>query len=235
MPTPYGMNIFDNCLTCPVRSQHYFCNIDINMLQKVAAVKSTAVYPEAAVLFIEGQQPRGVFILCTGRAKLLTASKNGKSIITTIAGPGDVLGLSANISNHRYEVTAEMLEPGQVNFIARDALLQLVNEHKEIALRVAQMLSENYYNAHEEIRTLGMSRSPAQKFAKLLLSWYPAKANGTAQIKMTFTHAEIADMIGTTRETVTRLFGEFAKKHLVQRIGATLIFRNKPALTQMVP
>src|SRR5947199_951072 len=141
------------------------------------------------MLFIEGQQPRGVFVLCTGKAKLSTSSSEGKTIITKISEPGDVLGLNATISNHPYEVTAEMIEPGQANFIAREALLQFLREHGEVALRVAEQLSRNYYSAYEEIRTLGLTTSPAEKFAKLLLSWN-ASADHTkapAHVKLTLT------------------------------------------------
>jgi CRP/FNR family transcriptional regulator len=122
-------------------------------------------------LFIEGQQGRGVFVLCSGKAKLFTTSRTGKTIITKISEHGDVLGLNGTVSNRPYEVTAEMVEPGQANFIAADALMQFLHDHGEVALRVAQELSCNYYAAHEEIRTLGLTNSPAQKFAKLLLGW----------------------------------------------------------------
>ena len=57
---------------------------------------------------------------------------------------------------------------------------------------------------------------------------------GSLQVKLTFTHEEIAEMIGTTRETVSRLFSQFKKKQLVQLKGATLIIRNKAALEKMV-
>ena len=69
------------------------------------------------MLFIEGQLSRGVFVLCHGKAKLSTTSREGKTIITKISDSGDVLGLNAVISNVPYEVTAEMMEPGQANFI----------------------------------------------------------------------------------------------------------------------
>jgi CRP/FNR family transcriptional regulator len=185
------------------------------------------------MLFIEGQQPRGVFVLCTGKAKLSTSSSEGKTIITKISDAGDVLGLNAAISNHPYEVTAEMIEPGQANFITRDALLHFLREYGEVAVRVAEQLSRNYYTAYEEIRTLGLTNSPSEKFAKLLLGW--ASSNGDPlQVKVTFTHEEIAEMIGTTRETVSRLFSEFKKKQLVQLKGATMFIRDKAALEKMV-
>ena len=110
------------------------------------------------------------------------------------------------------------------------------SEHGEVALRVAEQLSLNYYTAYEEIRTLGLTSSPGEKFAKLLLSWYPAKGqtNGQAQVKLTLTHEEIAEMIVTTRETVSRLFSDFKKKQLLQVKGSTLVLRNKSALEKMV-
>jgi CRP/FNR family transcriptional regulator len=208
----------------------------MDALRKLNEIKSTAVYPKSAVLFIEGQQPRGVFVLCAGRVKLSTSSSKGKTLITKLSDAGDVLGLNATISNHPYEVTAEMIEPGQANFIPQDALLRFLREHGEVALRVAEQLSLNYYTAYEEIRTLGLTTSPAEKFAKLLLSWNPEKGqgNGQAQIKLTLTHEEIAEMIGTTRETVSRLFSDFKKKQLVQVKGSTLVLRNKSALEKMV-
>jgi CRP/FNR family cyclic AMP-dependent transcriptional regulator len=236
MRVPYGLNIIDNCLICPVREEHLFCNLSLPAVQRLNEIKSIAVYPKSTMLFIEGQQPRGVFVLCTGKAKLFASSRDGKTIITKISEAGDVLGLNATISNRPYEVTAEMMEPGQANFIARDALLQFLREYGEVALRVAEQLSSNYYTAYEEIRTLGLSSSPSEKFAKLLLSWSPnsGNANDPTHLKLTLTHEEIAEMIGTTRETVSRLFSDFKKKELVQLKGSTLIIRNKPALEKIV-
>ena len=194
MRAPYGLNILDNCLSCRVREEQVFCNLSIHAGQRLNEIKSTAVYPKGAMLFIEGQQPRGVFVLCVGKAKLSTSSREGKTIITKLSEAGDVLGLSSVISNRPYEVTAEMMEPGQANFIPRESLLQFLKEHGEVALRVAEQLSRNYYTAYEEI----------------------------------------AEIIGTTRETVSRLFSEFKKKQLLQLKGSTLVIRNRSALEKIV-
>jgi CRP/FNR family cyclic AMP-dependent transcriptional regulator len=235
MRAPYGLNIIDSCLTCPVREEHLFCNLSAPAVRKLNEIKSTAIYPKSAMLFIEGQQPRGVFVLCTGRAKLSMSSSEGKTIITKISDAGDVLGLNATISDRAYEVSAEMIEAGQANFIARKALLQFLREYGEVALRVAEQLSRNYYTAYQGIRTLGLSSSPSERLAKLLLEWSDTAANGDPlQVKVTLTHEEIGEMIGTTRETVTRLFSEFKRRQLLQLTGATLVIRNKAALEKMV-
>ncbi len=232
MKSPYGLDIFDNCMTCSVREQHLFCNLSPPMVQRLNGITSSAIYPRGAMLFIEGQHGRGVFVLCIGKAKLSATSREGKTIITKICEHGDVLGLNATISNRPYEVTAEMVEPGQANFIPADALLSFLHDYGEVSLRVAQQLSHNYYSAYEEIRTLGLSNSPAQKFAKLLLGW-SAERGGTThslQLRLPLTHQEIAEMIGTTRETVSRLFSDFKLKQLIHSKGSRVVILNKAAL-----
>ena len=181
--------------------------------------------------------PRGVFVLCSGKVKLSTTSREGKTIITKISDAGDVLGLNAVISNRPYEVTAEMMEPGQANFIPRDSLQLMIKDFPEAAMRMAQQLSRNYFTAYEEIRTLGLAASPSEKFAKLLLSWSAKSAgndDSSSPVKLTLTHEEIAEIIGTTRETVSRLFSEFKKKQLMQLKGATLVIRSRVALERIV-
>ena len=236
MRSPYGLNILDNCVDCAVRENHLFCNLPLPIVKRLNEIKSAAVYPRSAMLFVEGQTSRGVFILCSGRAKLSVSSREGKTIITKVSEPGDVLGLNATISGRPYEITAEMLEPGQANFIPRDPFLQFLREHGEVAVRVAEQLSRNYYAAYEEIRMLGLTTSPAEKFAKLLLSWCSpeARVGESSLVQLTVTHEEIADMIGTTRETVSRLFSDFKKKQLLQCKGSTLTILDRPALDRMV-
>ena len=235
MHAPYGLNILDSCISCPHRGEHLFCNLPLGTAQRLQEIKSTAVYPKGAILFIEGQQSRGVFVLCVGKAKLSTSTRDGKTIITKICEHGDILGLNAVVSNRPYEVTAEMMEPGQANFIPRDPFLQFARD-MEVAWRVAEQLSRNYYAAHEEIRTLGLTASPSEKFAKLLLAWSSKSSHGdgSAQVKLTLTHEEIAAAIGTSRETVSRLFSEFKRKELVQVKGTSLFIRSRPTLERIV-
>jgi CRP/FNR family transcriptional regulator, cyclic AMP receptor protein len=235
MKSPYGLDILENCMTCPVREQHIFCNLSPSMVQRLNDITSSAIYPRGAMLFMEGQQGRGAFVLCTGKAKLSATARDGRTIITNISEHGDVLGLSATISNRPYEVTAEMTEPGQANFIPADALYHFLHDHGEVALRVAQQLSHNYYSAYEEIRTLGFTHSPGQKFAKLLLGWSAERgdSNHSLHLHLALTHSEIAEMIGTTRETVSRLFADFKKKQFIQSKGTSLVIVNKFALEGM--
>jgi CRP/FNR family transcriptional regulator, cyclic AMP receptor protein len=203
-----------DCLTCPKREDHLFCNLSVHAGERLNDITSAAVYPKGAALFTEGQQPIGVFVLCSGTAKLTASSREGKTIITKLSESGDVLGLNAVISNRTYEVTAEMMEPGQANFIARDSLLQFLKDHGEVVLRVGEQLSSDYYTAREEIRTLGLSAS--ERLAKFLLPCSTKTNQNHGPWQMTLTHEEIGESIGATRQTVTRLFSRRKNARLLQ-------------------
>jgi len=234
--TPYGLEIIENCLACPHREERLFCNLPEAAVRAMAAITSSAAYPKGATLFVEGQPSRGVFILCSGRVKLSTSSADGRTLILRIADPGEVLGLPATITGTSYELTADVIEPAQANFIARNEYLAFLKENGLAALRVAQQLGETYRSAITEMRTIGLSHSAAEKLARFLLDWaasYPEQ-KGQPRIKLTLTHEEIAQMIGASRETVTRLLADFRKKQFLQIVGSTLIIKNKESLEAIV-
>ena len=234
--SPYGLEIIESCLTCKMREDYLFCNLSAPSTKALEGIKSTAAYPKGALLFVEGQSPRGVFVLCHGRAKLSTSSADGKTIILKIAEPGEVLGLSATVSGKAYEVTAELMEPSQANFIGRQDFLNFLRDHGDASLRVAEQLSQNYHSAYEEIRSLGLSHSASEKLAKLLLDWAKdgsGEEKGEVRLTVTLTHEEIAQLIGTSRETVTRALADLRKKQLVSVKGSTVVLRNKSALEKL--
>src|SRR5436305_1458271 len=68
MAPAYNFSIIDNCLTCAFREDSLFCDVSNEVLEALQAVKATSVYSKGTLLCLEGQPPRGIFILCTGRA-----------------------------------------------------------------------------------------------------------------------------------------------------------------------
>jgi CRP/FNR family cyclic AMP-dependent transcriptional regulator len=235
MRAPYGLEIIENCVTCPHREDRLFCNLLPPAVQRLSAITSASSYPKGATLFVEGQAARGVFILCTGRVKLSTSSIDGRTLIVRISEPGEVLGLPAVVTGKLYELTADVIEPTQANFISRTDFLNFLRDHGEVSLRVAQQLGETYHAAVAEMRSIGLSHSAAEKLARFLLDLC-ANQDGKAgemRFKLTFTHEEIAQMIGASRETVTRLFSDFKKKQLLQMKGSTLIVRDKAGLERL--
>lgn len=233
MNTPYGLEIVENCMSCKLRKGHWFCGLSPEVLKLLSGVSHLSTYPGNAVLFVEGQLPRGAFVLCSGKAKLSTTSRDGKVLILKIAEAGEVLGLSAVISGEPFELTAETAGPCQVNFVERDALMRLMEKNGEFGLHASQALSREFQSAYRDIHDLVLARSSAGKLARLLLSWTPIREQfepPEIRVRSSLTHEEMAQMIGSSRETVTRLLSELKKKEFIRLDGSTLIIRNRTAL-----
>jgi CRP/FNR family transcriptional regulator len=236
MSSPYGLEITENCLICKLRHSGFFCELPSPSLQDLEKIKYASAYPQGSVLFVEGQSARGVYLLCSGRVKLSTTSRDGKTLILRIAQAGEVLGLHASVSGKPYELTAETLQPCQLDFVKRDDFLRFLQNHGDACLNAAQHLSQNCQSAYEMIRSLGLSHSVSEKLARLLLEWADDGENTRdgIRIKVSLTHEEIAQLIGTSRETVTRVLGEFREKELAQLRGSTLLIRNRAGLEKLI-
>jgi CRP/FNR family transcriptional regulator, cyclic AMP receptor protein len=132
MPISYNFQFIEDCLKCTLHEERLFRSLSGETLRRLQNIKATSVYPKGAMLCLEGQPPRGVFVLCTGRAKLSTTSSEGKTVILRIAGPGEFLGLTAAISGTPYEASVETLEPSQANFISQADFVRFLQEYPSV-------------------------------------------------------------------------------------------------------
>src|SRR5277367_3319479 len=85
MSVPYGLPITENCLICKLRHSGFFCDLPKGSVEDLEKIKFASAFPQGAILFVEGQDVRGVYIICSGRVKLSTTSREGKTLILRIA------------------------------------------------------------------------------------------------------------------------------------------------------
>ena len=200
------------------------------LADKLEACSFPVHYPTGATLFSEGEPARGIFIVRTGRVKIFLRSGDGRTLILRLARAGDVLGIPGSLSGRQYEVTAETLGPCQLAFIKREPFLRLMNTHMEISTAVAHQLARIYSSACHEVRCLGLSHTSGGKLAMLILDWPLSNGDTASRIKFAFRHEEVAQMLGISRETVSRLFIEFKKRKLAELAGSTLHIRDRQLL-----
>ena len=208
----------------------------LHALHGFERITSRKLYPRGAVLFVEGQATRGVYVLCAGRAKLSITSAQGKKLIVRIARPGDLLGIHAALTGRSYEATAETLAPCRVDFISRKALLGLLDRQKSFDLGLAVAVSNDFTELIEHARTLLLSVSAAEKLARLLLAWGDAFGEHTADgihLQTLLTHEELGQMIGASRETVTRVLNELKRKQFILVKDGDLWIRSRVALAAL--
>jgi len=148
-----------SCFQCELRPDRVFCDLPTDALQAFDTIKAVQQVSRGETLFQEGRLPRGIYVLCEGRVKLSVCSENGKRLMLRVAGPGEVLGLSATMSGKPYEITAEVLDSAQVAFIKRKDLLRFLKDHREACMQVVHLLSQDLHVAFDRVRTVGLTRS----------------------------------------------------------------------------
>lgn len=218
------------CESCKLKENGFLCHLSPLAAREFESIKSQSFYPEGSTLFLENEPAQGIFLLCSGKIKLSVSSRGGKTLILQLAGPGEILGLSASMSGLAYEVSAEALHPSKIAFIRREDFLSFANRFPEVYHAVTRQLNVQYSRACEQLRTVGLSTSAYEKVARLFLDWSSEEATESSQIKMALTHEQIAECVGSTRETITRTLSEFKNKHLVTFKGATVTIPSRSAL-----
>ena len=236
-PTPYGMDIIQGCLTCPVTEDGLFCHLGQQALAELDTMRQTSVYPKGAILFVEGQTADGLFVLCSGKVKLTASYPQGRSIILRVAAPGEVLGLSAALSAANHDASAEVLESAQVNFLPRTTFMGFVERNGEVAVRIAQHLGAELRRAHHQVVRIALAPSARAKLAGWLLDWAGREAQPTkkgTRFQLPLTRQEIGELIGSSRETVSRILADFNRKGLVHVNGSSITVENPSGLEKIL-
>lgn len=196
-------------------------------------VSKRKIFDKGAVLFAEGQAARDVYVVCSGRLKLSMTSAEGRKLIVRIARPGDLLGIHAALTGQLYEATAQTLSPCRIDIISREDLLGLLERQKTFGLSVAVALSRDFTDFLEHARGLLMSISAPEKLARLLLNLadqFGTRTTNGISFKTLLTHEEIAQMIGASRETVTRSLNVLKRKRVIRPEEGEILILNRVAL-----
>lgn len=213
----------------------FYDGLSESALKALQKIEHTATFPAGAIIFMEDQPARGFYVLRQGRAKLLTTNSDGRTLILKIAKPGEALGLNSVIIGKPYDLTAEILQPAELAFISRADFMTFLAEHGDACLHFATHLSRDCHAAYDLVRSIGLCQSAPERLARFLLDWSSngSPSDGAVRVKLGLTHEEMAQLIGASRETVTRTLSEFKKQRLIEVNGSTLVLRNKLALESL--
>jgi CRP/FNR family cyclic AMP-dependent transcriptional regulator len=222
-----------SCLLCTARKPGWFCNLSPQALAELNAMSTHTVLPTGSILFAEGHAPRIVSVVCNGQVKLTRSSRDGKTLLVKIARSGDVLGLSAALLRLPYEVTARAIERTEIATFEQKDFLHFIRRHVEGSLHAAESLSNEYRSALTDACRLALSGSIAGRVAHLLLELLVE--NETAQdaqpkIHMSLRHEDIASMLGSSRESITRALNGFRRKGVISIEGTKMTILSKEAL-----
>ncbi len=211
-------------------------NSPLRAIPGIDRVSRSRIYPRGAVVFHEGNVARGVYVLSSGRAKVSISSADGKKLIIRIASGGDVLGLYAGLTGRPFEATAEMLEGGRIDFIPRQDLLNLIGRQEAFGLDLVEVFSRQFSEFVDHTRMLLLSESALEKLARLMMRWsrdFGERTSDGIRVRILLTQEEIAQIIGASRETVTRLFSALKRDQIIRVKRDSMWIRDSAALASL--
>ena len=211
-------------------------NSPLRAIPGIDRISRSRIYPRGAVVFHEGNIARGVYVLSSGRVKVSISSADGKKLIIRIAKAGDVLGLYAGLTGRPFEATAEMVEGGRVDFISRTDLLNLMGRQQSFSADLVEMFSRQFSEFVDNTRMLLLSESALEKLARLIVSWgrdFGERTTEGVRVQILLTQEEIAQVIGASRETVTRLFSALKRDKIIRVKRDALWIRDSDALASL--
>lgn len=209
------------------------CDSLLKERQEPKDSKLSSRHRRGAVLFSEGQPARGLYVLRAGRAKVSISSSAGKVWILRIAQAGDLLGLNSALKDSPYDATVAAIEPCCTGFISRSDLIDLLGRSERARVLVSEALSRELTGVLEHARALLLPKSTGEKLARLLIKWCDESDEASPEgirVSSGLTQEEIAQMICTSRETVTRLFADLKRKQIVNLADNVILVRNRKAL-----
>ena len=190
----------------------------------------TRFHDRGIVLFEEGDPVRGVYVLKKGSAAVSVSSSEGRVVILRVAHAGEVLGLNCVLRNSCYDTTVKTLAPCCIDFMSRAELMEFIERSQDGASALLRLLSRELTQLMERTRSLLLPKTASARLANLLLEF----GRESTRIEKVFTHEEIAQMIGSSRETVTRLLTILRRRNIIQITTDSVVIGDRKALENML-
>ena len=206
-----------SCNTCAL--QRSYCHLSDELRAAFDGLKTTVTYWKGETIFHEDDRCRSVFAVCEGNVKLITTSSEGRVLLLRFAHPGEMLGLAeAVLGPAPYSCSAVAAENSILAVIPRETFLRFISSYPEARFGLTVALSEQYKFAQRETKFLGFGDTSNVRLAHLLLEWSAERG-----VPPHVTHGDLAQAIGATRETVTRLLGDFTRAGLIERRANAIV------------
>jgi CRP-like cAMP-binding protein len=189
-------------------------------------------YKKGEILFREGGIPTGIFYLESGKVKKYKSTVRGDEQIFYLCSSGELLGYHALLSEEYYPDTAATIEDSQLTFIAKDNFLKVLNGSSALSNRLLKALGHEFIVFINNITNLA-SKSVRERLAWNLLlldEKFKDPENINLPSEIILSRADLANMIGTAKETLVRLLQEFKATKLIETNGKSIRILDKPGV-----
>lgn len=198
-------------------------------LKALIAERKIRPLKKKQVLYYDGDQPQGIYLVLSGSIKTLKLAEDGRELMTGLYKPEDYLGVTALLLEEPFNETAEATEDSSVCLLPREAVLTLLNRYPVIGTQFIRLLSHNIREKEEQLLELAY-HSVRKRLAQVLVR-LNMQSNGTLQFKVS--REDLASMAGVATETVSRTLTDFKEEGLLEKKGSQVTILDLNRLIKM--
>jgi CRP/FNR family transcriptional regulator, cyclic AMP receptor protein len=222
---------------CVLDADPFLAGFSWEQRREFAGLQAILSFPARNLLFLRGQDCKGLFVIHTGDVKLFVSSRQGKSLILKFAHAGEIIGLTSTLLDRPYEVSAETLGLSKLGYVPKASLHAFLKRHSSIARSLSLHVASQYKSACERFCAIELAGSVFERVANFLLSWSAqrgAPLDGDS-FDLSLNHQEIGDYVGASRESVTRTLGELRKRRLIAGLQTRIVIPSRMRLSSARP
>lgn len=198
------------------------------MLAEIAVEKR---YEKNSIIFFEGDDCEGYYLIVSGRVKIFKVNLSGKEHILHIFGTGEPFGEVPVFHGRPYPATAETLEPSVLLFFPSKSFLGLLHENPAIAINMLGLLSMRLRKFAAQIENLALKEVPARLAGYLL--YLSDEQKNEEMVELDIAKGQLASLLGTIPETLSRIFSKMTDDGLIEVKGKRIALVNKSALIDL--
>jgi len=213
-----------------------FSGLADDELGKVRTIAVDKFYDKGKTIFLEGDDGNGFYIVVSGKVKIFKVSFEGKEKILHIYGPGNPFGEVPVFSGERFPANAETLLKSHLLFLPRKRFITLINANPSLAINMLGVMSMRLREFSVQIENLSLKEVPGRLAAYLLyLSKEQArkKHSHDNRVALTISKGQLASLLGTIPETLSRIFAKMNQQNLISVKGKNIHLHDMDGLKDL--
>jgi CRP/FNR family transcriptional regulator len=210
-----------------------FQNLSPEYYEKLASIILVKDFDRNSFIFADGDDGVGFYVIVSGRVKIYKMSPEGKEQILHILGPGEEFAEVAVFSGSQYPANAETLAPSKLFFFPKDSFIRLISSNPSLAMNMLASLSLRLKRFSHMIEALSLKEVPGRLAAHLLYLSEQNAAGGMDHLKLDVAKVQLAGLLGTIPETLSRILTKMNKQGLIESSGPDIRIINRPGLEDL--
>jgi len=217
------------------QQQHVQQPADANTFKPlISEERETYDYTRKTMLYHEGQKPKAVYYLLSGRVKVFRTNPDAKELITEICGPGDYLGYLAILEEKNYTDNAQVLEDAQVMLIPKEEFLGLLTNSTQVAKQFIKTISKNITEKEEMLLNIAYNSLRKKVAYGLVQAAARFKNNSNNKPVLSLSRENLANSIGIATESLIRTLADFKAERLINIDGQAITLLEEDKLKNLL-